>query len=336
MSDTRLTRPTLGNKALFRANNGAWLGPYILSLLLLSSILLPTFAAHSKPVTLVLIDWSSQRVLSYAMGNALQQKGIKVEYISVTAEQLSGVLARGLGHLQIEHWTSSFTAEIQGMMDAGLIVSRGQHNVKGREEWWYPLYVKERCPGLPDWQALKACALLFAESDSQDKGVFWTGHWDNDNAELIRALGLGFVIKRVDSGKDLWQKLYQAAQQQKPILIYNWQPNWTTSRLPGEFVKFPEFQAECESDPSWGISPTIAHDCGNPLSTDIIKLAWSGLAKWSPCADKLLGNMVFDKQMIADAAAFSDVDGLSEQQAAQKWSQKYQVQLKHWLEISCP
>jgi glycine betaine/proline transport system substrate-binding protein len=308
----------------------------VIYLMLFCCVYTPLIRAHSQTVNLILLDWTSQRVLTFVMGNTLKQKGLKVDYITVTADQLPGVLARGLGHIQVEHWSSDFRVELQGLMEDGLIVNRGTHPAEGREEWWYPLYTKESCPGLPDWQALKRCAGLFAESDSQGKGVFWTGNWDNNNAELIRALELGFMIKRVDSAKMLWQKLYEAAQQNKPIMVYNWQPNWTNSRLPGEFIKFPEYQPECEVDPSWGISPTIAHDCGNPLSTAIIKLAWSGLAQLSPCADKLLENMAFSHLMIADAAAFSDIDGLSEQQAALKWAQKYHGEMQQWLTASCP
>lgn len=291
--------------------------------------------AQSQTVNLILLDWTSQRVLTFVLGNALKGEGVKVDYITVTVEQLPGILARGLGHIQIEHWNTDFKHEFKSMMDNGLVVSRGEHATGGREEWWYPLYVKELCPGLPDWRALKHCAGLFAEADSEGNGVFWTGNWHSNNAELIRALELDFIIRRVDSGKILWQKLYGAAKQKAPIMVFNWQPNWTNSRLPGEFVNFPEYQAECESDPSWGISATIAYDCGNPLNTDIIKLAWPGLGLLSPCADKLLAQMTFNSLMIADAAAFSDIDGLSEQQAALKWSQKYQNELKQWTAASC-
>jgi glycine betaine/proline transport system substrate-binding protein len=305
-------------------------------LMLCACVYIPLLNAHSQSLNLILLDWTSQRVLTYVMGNTLKQQGLKVDYITITAEQLPGVLARGLGHIQLEHWSSDFKVELQALVDNGLVVNRGAHPADGREEWWYPLYVKDLCPGLPDWQALKTCTGLFAEFDSQGKGVFWTGKWNNNSAELIRGLELDFMIKRVDSAKILWQKLYEAAQQKKPIMVYNWQPNWTNSRLPGEFVKFPEYQPECESDPSWGVSPTIAYDCGNPMHTTIIKLAWSGLAQLSPCADKLLENIEFNRSMIADAAAFSDIDGLSEQQAALKWSQKYHDELQQWLAASCP
>ena len=34
----------------------------------------------------------------------------------------------------------------------------GETGMLAKEEWWYPIYMKEQCPGLPDWQALNACA----------------------------------------------------------------------------------------------------------------------------------------------------------------------------------
>ena len=30
------------------------------------------------------------------------------------------------------------------------------------EEWWYPTYMKEKCPGLPNWEALNDCAEAFS------------------------------------------------------------------------------------------------------------------------------------------------------------------------------
>ena len=35
---------------------------------------------------------------------------------------------------------------------------------KAKEEWWYPIYMKEKCPGLPNWEALKdpKCAEAFS------------------------------------------------------------------------------------------------------------------------------------------------------------------------------
>ncbi|GIS98491.1 MAG: hypothetical protein CM1200mP26_02040 [Acidimicrobiales bacterium] len=59
------------------------------------------------------------------------------------------------------------------------MIDAATHDAKTREEWWYPSYIEDVCPGLPDWQALNECAEMFATPDSGGKGrslvVRWTG-----------------------------------------------------------------------------------------------------------------------------------------------------------------
>jgi glycine betaine/proline transport system substrate-binding protein len=44
--------------------------------------------------------------------------------------------------------------------------------MKAKEEWWYPEYMVEKCPGLPNWEALKeeACAEAFSTAETAPKG----------------------------------------------------------------------------------------------------------------------------------------------------------------------
>ena len=48
--------------------------------------------------------------------------------------------------------------------DSGKTEKLGMLGPKAKEEWWYPEYMKEKCPGLPNWEALKdpACAEAFS------------------------------------------------------------------------------------------------------------------------------------------------------------------------------
>ena len=77
-----------------------------------------------------------------------------------------------------------------------------------REEWWYPTYVEEHCPGLPDWEALAACSEMFARADSGGKGVYVDGpvEWLHDPAR-IDALGMNFIQINVGSAAALWAEL---------------------------------------------------------------------------------------------------------------------------------
>ena len=44
----------------------------------------------------------------------------------------------------------------------GKVENLGETGMQAIEEWWYPAYMKEKCPGLPDWKALNECAEAFS------------------------------------------------------------------------------------------------------------------------------------------------------------------------------
>src|SRR3546814_6777684 len=60
----------------------------------------------------------------------------------------------------------------------GRMVDLGSHNATTRDDWWYPEYMEEICPGLPDWQALNACADKFAAPETAPKGRYLAGPVD--------------------------------------------------------------------------------------------------------------------------------------------------------------
>ncbi len=59
---------------------------------------------------------------------------------------------------------------VQGAVAGGKAIDLGETGMQAIEEWWYPAYMKEKCPGLPDWKALNDCAKLFATAETGDEG----------------------------------------------------------------------------------------------------------------------------------------------------------------------
>ena len=57
----------------------------------------------------------------------------------------------------------------------GQVENVGETGMQAIEEWWYPAYMKERCPGLPDWQALNKCAAEFATPETAPRAAIWAG-----------------------------------------------------------------------------------------------------------------------------------------------------------------
>lgn len=320
------------------------LTPLAVKLLLLFTLILsqPISAASNTTqltIKIPLLDWSSQRVISLAIGEQLKQYGYSVEFVSMSEKNLWGALIRGKVHFQTSVWQAASGETFQQMLDNKRIDSLGTHTALSREDWWYPDYVAELCPGLPSWQALNNCANLFSASaqaqEDSHKGIYLTGPWSYRDADLIRSLSLNFVPKRHESMNQVWQALAAARASKQPIVLLNWMPNWTDNRLSGKFVQFPAYTPECETDPSWGLNPQLAFDCGNVPNGWIKKAAWKGLKKQAPCVHQFISNLDFDNSMISEAAALVDYDRHSEPKAAQLWQQKYRHKLLAWSTNSC-
>lgn len=290
---------------------------------------------NQQIITLPLNEWTSQRVLSMALGRMIQSVGAAVEYKDISAVDQWGALPKGLIHIQLEVWQASMASGFERMVEQGHIIDMGRHSAVGKEDWWYPDYVEKLCPGLPDWQAMNACAAIFSTPTSQGKGVYYAGPWDYGDADIIRALGLNFIIHRFENDTQVWQKLAQATKDKEAIMLLNWTPNWTDGQVKGNFVKFPTYSKECELNASWGINKDFIKDCANPSNGWLKKAAWPGLLKHWPCVSQLVKNIDLTTQMISDAAALVVVKGNSEADAANLWLNKYRIEVDNWLNISC-
>lgn len=288
-----------------------------------------------QTIKLPLNNWSSQRVISKALGAMIQSLGQGVEYKNISSTNQWGALAKGLVHVQIEVWQAAMATDYERMMHQGHILDVGTHRAVGKEDWWYPDYVEEFCPGLPDWRAMNSCAEIFSTATSNNKGVYYAGPWDYGDGDIIRALELNFTIHRFKNATEVWQKLTQAIEDKQPIMLLNWTPNWTDTHVKGKFVAFPEYQPECETEPSWGLNQHLLKDCANPSNGWLKKVVWPGLENYSPCVFRLVKNIDLTTKMISDASALVIIDGYNEEDAAKMWLRKHHKSVEQWLTLSC-
>ena len=244
-------------------------------------------------------------------------------------------LKYGLAHIQVEVWEGTMADKFEQLLKSKSIVSGGTHNAKTREEWWYPAYVEEVCPGLPDWKALKKCASLFADAQTAPKGKYVGGPWEKPDAARIRALKLGFKVVSVKTGDGLWVELEKAAKVKKPIVLFNWTPNWVEAKYEGKFIEFPDYDPRCESEAKWGFSKKYTWDCGNPKGGWLKKAAWKNVeTKW-PCAFKILKNMNFSNAQISQASALVDAKKMTYAKAADEWMKSNAKVVKSWVPDNC-
>lgn len=303
----------------------------LLSFCSLLSLSKPVFA--DDPVTLLKLDWSSQQVLSHIAGELLTEKGIAVDYIQARANGQWFLLSSGSADVQMEVWEGSMAKQFERQVQQGRVIDAGDHNTITREEWWFPAYVTQLCPGLPNWQALNACASLFATPDSDGKGVYYTGPWEKPDRARIHALNLNYTVIELKDGPAINQVLTQAIAKQQPILIFNWTPNWVEVIHEGAFVEFPPYDPACESDPGWGINNQYPWDCGNPSGGWLKKAISAQLPKKSPCAAKLIKAMVFTNQDIAEITLQVDINNLSVEAAAKHWLENNDDRKTQWLTL---
>lgn len=286
------------------------------------------------PIRIITNDWSSQIVLAHIAGGVFERLDYKVEYSSSTVAEQWGAMALGLDHVQVEVWEGTMSDMFTRMVSAGRLIDAGSHAAITREEWWYPDYVEELCPGLPDWKALRACSALFSE-DGSATGRYYAGPWEKPEAARVRALGMNFKVGPVDEADDLWRALKSASKERRAVVLFNWTPNWIEARYRGKFVEFPKHDPACETDPAWGVNPDFHYDCGNPAQGWLKKAVWSGMAERWPCAYKTLQNLSFDNLAIAQLAARVDVDGLPHESAAKEWLKQNETQWRGWIDASC-
>lgn len=302
-------------------------------LALVLSVWLPVAALAAEPVRILTLDWTSQVVVSHIFGRLMERIGQPVAYVAQEADAQWFLVSSGQVDLQVEVWEGTMAAKFHELTRRGLIVDAGTHAALTREEWWYPDYVEPLCPGLPDWRALKACASLF-DMDGSGRGVYYTGPWEKPDAARIRALDLPFAVVKLDDATALRRLLEESVAHQRPVVLFNWTPNWVESLHCGQFVEFPEYAPACETDPGWGINPHLTWDCGNPKDGWLKKIVSREFpAKW-PCAYALVRAISMTNLDIAEAASLVEVGGHDPATAAQWWLDANRETWQAWLQAA--
>ena len=291
-------------------------------------------AEDSKdPIKIVTNNWTSQLVLSNVVGQLLQSKGLNVEYKPSDTQLQYTAIPAGDMDFQIEVWEGSQAESFNKALAAGA-VDMGSHDAVTREDWWYPSYMNEMCPGLPDWKALDACAAKLATAETGGKGRFVgpPADWGKHYSERIQALKMNYQEVPVGQAATLWAELQAAYDRKEPIVLFNWTPNFIEAKFEGQFVEFPTFAPECWSDPKWGSNPDLIYDCGAPAKGYLKKVGSPQLAQNWPTADKILRKVNFTNPQIAAAAAMVDVEGMTPEDAAKKWIADNETIWKTWVE----
>ena len=290
-------------------------------------------ADSSDPIRIPLHNWSSQLVGAEVVGGILEEAGFSVEYVPSDSQVVYQSMCDGDIELVHEVWEGAFGVAFQEQVDKGCVLDWSTHNAVTREEWWYPIYVEEQCPGLPDWEALNACASIFATAETGDKGRFLGGpvDWLKGDEERVEGLGMDFEVVNAGSAATLWAELDAASVDNTPIVLFNWTPNFVEAVYEGKFIEFPTFEDACRTDPSWGINSELTHDCGNPADGYLKTGVGEHFPEKWPTAAAIVQRMDFTNPMLAAMAAAVDVDGKEASEAAQEWLAANEALWRGWI-----
>jgi glycine betaine/proline transport system substrate-binding protein len=295
-------------------------------------------AAHADPestdpIKIAMFDWTSVNINATILSKILKAKGYNVEL--VTSDYLSS-LQTGLqtGDLTVgmEYWDTTAGEAMKAADDSGKTEKLGALGPKAKEEWWYPVYMKEKCPGLPNWEALKdpKCAEAFSTPETAPKGRYVGGpeSWGGFDDERVEALGLPFTVIHA-SDQTMFAELESAYQRKAPIIMWIYSPHWATAKYKGEWVEFPEYSAECYNDPKVGINPDLAYDCGKPHG-EIWKYSWGGMKDKWPGAYKIAKAYTIPVEDLNALSGQVDLENKTMDEVADAWIAKNQATIDGW------
>lgn len=289
-------------------------------------------AQSSDPIKLTIHDWTGQYVTTHIMGEVLKKAGFNIEYVQADYIAQFAGLETGDLHIAMEMWETTGKDAMDASLKTGKTLDLGETGMDAKEEWWYPSYMKEKCPGLPDWKALNKCAEIFSVPETAPKGRYLGGPvtWGGFDDERVEALGLDFEVVHAGTDAALFAELESAYQRKAPVLLWVYAPHWAVAKFDGEWVEFPEYTPECYSDASWGMNKDMKYDCGKPFGW-IKKVGWKGgEAKW-PGAYKAVRNFKIDNKEMGDMIASIDLDGKKLDDVVAGWMKTNEARWMAWI-----
>jgi len=295
----------------------------------------PVMAQDSTdPIKLTLHDWTGQLITTQIMGEVLKKAGDNVEYVQADYLAQFAGLESGDLHVAMEMWETTGRDAMDAATATGKVENFGPTGMKAKEEWWFPEYMKEKCPGLPNWEALKdeKCAEAFSTAETAPKGRYLGGPvtWGGFDAEC--AGGSDPPLKVIHAGTDaaLLAELESAYRRQAPILLCIYAPHWATAKYKGEWVEFPEYTKECYTDPAWGSNPDMAYDCGKPFG-EIWKVGWAGVKDKWPDAYKAIKAFTIDNDEMGQMITKVDLDGKKVEDVVAEWMGANEARWSEWI-----
>lgn len=250
-----------------------------------------TASQAADPIKIPINEWTGQHISAHITGSLFKKAGFDIEYVTAGAVPQFAAIAQGDLHVQPETWTNNVGDIYPKAVAAGDIEVVGSLGLEPREGWIFPPYLKDKCPGLPSYQALYDCAQAFAAADTFPKGrlITYPADWGTRSKDVVAQIGIPFEPVAGGSEGAMIAELKSAYASEQPVLMMFWQPHWLFAEYNFDWVEWDKAQGECveESGQKKGSA------CGFQQAT-IDKIASKDFAKQFPGAYKLYKAMQID------------------------------------------
>jgi len=308
--------------------------------LTVAAVLAATSAAHAQsvpesqdPIIIGKLDWTGQEITAEVAAEILRRMGYNVEFVQTTQVPLFQAVADGQITAYLENWNQTSKKYYDEYTQDGRIEGLGEIGLNGAEGWYYPDYVAQKCPGLPNWQALKECTDLFTTPDTAPRGrlLDYPAEWTPDSQQWLDALGLDYAAVPSGGEGSTAAEVKSAVTRQEPLLLMWWEPTWLAAIYNLKRVEIDE--EGCAKAEAAGITTKKAFDC-HSKGIEIVKFAWPGLKDKWPAAYKFLKAYQMKNEWQGPMAMAVEVEGQKTAEVAKKWVDENEAIWKPWVDAA--
>jgi glycine betaine/proline transport system substrate-binding protein len=286
-------------------------------------------AGGSKSVTLSVQSWVGAQANVAVAQYILEHKlGYRVDTVQVDEVPAWDALSQGRVDAILEDWGHP-DQEKRYVEDKKTITRGGGLGVTGHIGWFVPTYLAEQHPDITDWKNLNKYASLFRTAESGGKGQLMDGspsYVTNDKA-LVQNLKLNYQVVFAGSEAAQITQIKQFAKEKKPFLSYWYAPQWLFNQVPMVEVKLPKYTDACAAK---GAEDPKSFDCAYP-TTPLQKYLNADFARKGGKAADFLKKFHWTEEDQNAVAELIASDGLSAEDAAEKWVKEHSDVWKKWL-----
>ncbi|PYB69870.1 MULTISPECIES: ABC transporter substrate-binding protein [Rhizobium] len=284
------------------------------------------------PVRLAVFNIPDADFITNVLGQVLSKAGYQVEYVKTDYSAHFTALEFGDIDASPAAW-SSVKEQIDKALASGEVEKLGEVGVRVKEGLWYPSYVADLCPGLPNWEALTKpdCVKALSTPETAGKINFLGVPADIIGpVETAQALKLDIHVTPPGSLGTMIATMQGDIQKKVPVIGYGFVPHWLYGSDTGSFIELPAFEQACYDDPAWGSNPDATRDCAPPEGS-VFKLVNKGFETKEPYATEIMKKLSLNTDEVAAAIKLQEVDGQAADAVASDWVAKNESVWAGWI-----